>query len=278
MIPHHVFLGISLSAIWCMIRMMPKKASKKREADTTSVRERAYGHIQQKIATGAFPPGSAISELTIAKDLRISRTPIREAVAQLVSEGLLEELNRGVIVASLSRQDIIELYDLREALEVHAINKAAQRPIPEADHKLLQDMVNGILALEKELKGASRKALTPEQMHQFVNFDLGFHRLLIRLALNSRILRVVNQTRLLIRIFALERPGYNLTELQRIRGEHSEILDAVIKQDPATAAEVLRKHISLSCRERLETYDQREREHSLREQFPFDHPALLAEA
>lgn len=249
---------------------MPKKTTKVTERDNTSVRDRAYAHIQQNIASGSLLPGGAISELTIAKQLKISRTPIREAIAQLVSEGLLEELNRGVVVASLSRQDITELYDLREALEVHAIDKTARRPIPEPDLKLLQDMIGGLQALEKELKSSPKKVLTPEQMHQFVNYDLGFHRLLIRLALNSRILRVVNQTRLLIRIFAMERHGYNSAELQRIRSEHERILDAILKQDPALATEVLRTHIRQSCSERLETYDQRERESSLREAFPFD--------
>lgn len=249
---------------------MPKKTAKKREADSTSVRDRAYGHIQQKIATGALPPGSSISELTIAKELRISRTPIREAIAQLVSEGLLEELNRGVIVTSLKRQDIIELYDLREALEVHAIDKAARRHIAEADIKLLQSMIDGILVLEKALKSSSKKVLTLEQMRQFVNHDLGFHRLLIRLALNSRILRVMNQTRLLIHVFALERPGYSVSELQRIRSEHTAILEAVMKQDPEVAKDLLRKHINLSCNERLETYDYHERESSLRESFPYN--------
>jgi DNA-binding GntR family transcriptional regulator len=248
---------------------MPKGTPKVVDRESTSVRDRAYTHIQQKIASGVLAPGGAISELTIAKELRISRTPIREAIAQLVSEGLLTELNRGVIVASLTRQDILELYDLREALEVHAIQKAAHRPVPKPDGKLLQEMIDGLATLEKELKTSSRKVLTPEQMRQFVHYDLGFHRLLMRLALNSRILRVVNQTRLLISIFALERHGYTIAELQRIRSEHAKILDAILKQEPGVAASVLREHIKVSCAERLETYDQRERESSLREAFPF---------
>lgn len=253
-----------------MMALMPKAPAKTIKRESTSVRERAYSHIQQKIASGALAPGGAISELTIAKELRISRTPIREAIAQLVSEGLLEELNRGVVVTSLTRQDIVELYELREALEVHAIDKTARRPVPEPDQKLLQEMIAGVASLEKDLKSSSRKVLTPDQMRQALHYDLGFHRLLIRLALNSRILRVLNQTRLMIRIFAMERPGHNLADLQRIRSEHTKILSSILNQEPERAAEALRHHIRLSCAERLEAYDQRERESSLREAFPFE--------
>jgi DNA-binding GntR family transcriptional regulator len=252
-----------------MINAMAKKTAKKQQNESASVRERAYSHIRQKIAEGALAPGGPISELTIAKELRISRTPIREAIAQLVSEGMLQELNRGVIVTSLERQDIIELYDLREALEVHAIGRVAGRPIAEADVELVQRMIDGILALEKEIKGSARKVLSTAQMNQFIQHDLGFHRLLIRLAMNSRVLRVMNQTRLLINVFALERPGYSASDLQRIRGEHTAILQAVMKRDPVLAMDLLRKHIQLSCSERLDIYDFHERNSSLREPFPY---------
>lgn len=248
---------------------MARRPSKTSPQDATSVRDRAYTYIQEKIGNGQLAAGSSISELTIAKDLGISRTPIREAVAQLVAEGMLEELNRGVIVARLSRQDIIELYELREALEVFAVGKAASRALTGgADIKLLEGMIDGIATLEKELRKSGKKILDAAQMHRFVTHDLGFHRLLMRLALNGRILKVVNQTRLLIRVFAMHRNGYTVAELERIRGEHTEILQLLVKQDASGAMRALSRHIQVSCRERLDTYDQWDREISLRETFP----------
>ena len=79
------------------------------------MRERAYFLIQQKIVSGELMAGAAISEVSLAKELNSSRTPIREAIGQLVSEGVLEQIpNRGTIVTQFDRQDILELYELRK--------------------------------------------------------------------------------------------------------------------------------------------------------------------
>src|ERR1700712_3847581 len=92
-----------------------------------TIREKAYQYIQSRIADGDLPSGSAISELLLAKELGSSRTPVREALGQLVSEGLLEQTpNRGTIVVRLSREDIVDLYELREALEVYVVAKVAR--------------------------------------------------------------------------------------------------------------------------------------------------------
>ena len=93
-----------------------------------SIRERAYLHIQQLLLSGKLEAGSSVSEQLLARDLGSSRTPIREAMNQLAAEGLLEQSpNGGMIVAQLGREDIIELYELREALEVYAVGKMRAR-------------------------------------------------------------------------------------------------------------------------------------------------------
>jgi DNA-binding GntR family transcriptional regulator len=98
---------------------MKKSAEGGRRTAPDSVRAKAYLHIQRKIAAGELPTGSALSELALAKGLGSSLTPIREAIGQLVAEGFLEQTpNRGAVVVQLTRQDIVELYELREALEV----------------------------------------------------------------------------------------------------------------------------------------------------------------
>ena len=107
---------------------MKRKAPANHRRADRSAREKAYVLIQQKIARGELPPGSAVSEIPLAQELGSSRTPVREALGQLVAEGLLEQTpNRGAVVVQLGRQDIIDLYELREALEVYAVGKAAAR-------------------------------------------------------------------------------------------------------------------------------------------------------
>jgi DNA-binding GntR family transcriptional regulator len=248
---------------------MKTKASHPKARDDRSIRQKAYFHLQQKIASREFPAGSALSELSVAKELGISRTPVREAIGQLVAEGLLEQIpNRGVVVIQLTRNDIVDLYELREALEVYAVGKAARRPLDPADLHRLQNFADEITVLRDELLKGGKPELNPEQMHRFVVCDLGFHTLLMRVAANARILKVVNETRLLIRIFAIRRTGHNVADLERIYQQHCDVLQAVSERDPDRAMRLLSEHIQNSQRERLAEHDHWERENSLREHLP----------
>jgi DNA-binding GntR family transcriptional regulator len=234
-----------------------------------SSRERAYLHIQRKIVSGELRAGQSISELSLAKEIGISRTPIREALRQLVTESILEQgPNGGMNVVRLTRQDIIDLYELREALEMFAVAKAARQVVRKVDLDRLQAMTDPILALRDELKHSGNAELDEDQMNRFVAYDLGFHVHLMRMAANARILKVVNETRLLMRIFGMRRKGHTVALLDDIHSRHSEILDAVAKQDPERATRAISEHIELSQNERLADFDQWELETSLRETLP----------
>jgi DNA-binding GntR family transcriptional regulator len=233
------------------------------------MRERAYHLIQQKIVSGELVAGAAISEVSLAKELNSSRTPIREAIGQLVSEGVLEQIpNRGTIVTQFDRQDILELYELREALEVYAVEKVSQREIDSSDRQRLHGLVDEVRNLHEELTAAHGSGLNQEQMQRFVRADLGFHTLLLRLAGNRRILKVVQDTRLLIQIFSIRREGHDADLLLQIHGFHREILDAVARSDGEAAKRLLREHIQLSRQERLQSFDRLEREASLSRSLP----------
>jgi len=234
-----------------------------------SMREKAYIHIQRKIAARELTGGSSVSELLLAKELGISRTPIREAMGQLVAEGLLDQIpNRGVVVVQLNRRDIIDLYELREALEVYAVGKAAQHQVNRSDLSRLQELADGILVFKAELEGSGKPVLNSEQMHRFISCDLAFHTLLMRIAANRRTLKVVNETRLLIRIFTMHRDGHKIADLEQIHRYHCDVVQAIARQDHASAMRVLSEHIQASLRERVEQYDHWEREMSLRESEP----------
>jgi DNA-binding GntR family transcriptional regulator len=257
---------------------MKKSAERSRRTAPDSMRVKAYLHIQRKIAAGELPAGSALSELALAKDLGSSRTPIREAIGQLVAEGFLEQTpNRGAVVVQLTRQDIIELYELREALEVYAVGKAARARFPVSELQRLQGLADEILTLKAELESSGGEALNPRQMHRFMACDLGFHTLLMRTAGNARILKVVNETRLLIRIFAIRRTGHRVAELEKIHHQHRAILQAVGEGQTERAMHLLADHIQTSLRERLDAFDQWDREKSLRDTIPefFELPLIV---
>jgi DNA-binding GntR family transcriptional regulator len=238
-------------------------------ARDVSIREKAYLYIQQLIAQGTLAPGSGISELLLAKDLGSSRTPIREAMNQLVAEGLLDQSpGGGMVVSQLTREDIVELYDLREALEVYAAGKIARLEMRPIDKDRLQALVDEIGKMEKELVKSKRNTLDEAQMERFIRCDMGFHALLMSMSHNSRLQKIINDTRLLISIFAIHRGGHDATSLKSIREYHQMILDAVARQDSEAAMRALSRHIQASQQERLNEYDEWKRESSLRQNMP----------
>lgn len=248
---------------------MARRKSKRRNALGTSVRERAYLHIKKLVADGVLGPGLPVSELVLAKELGSSRTPIREAMKQLDAEGLLEQnRNGGMIVAQLERDDIIELYELREALEVYSVGRVASFPLRPADRDRLQSMLDQILALKGDLESRNQPELDEEQNQRFIESDLGFHALLMSMTGNSRIQKILHDTRLLIRVFAIRRHRHSTRELQSIYDYHQQILNAVAAQDGEAAMKSMAAHIQTSQRERLNEYDHWRRETTLRRHLP----------
>jgi DNA-binding GntR family transcriptional regulator len=234
-------------------------------SDDRPIRERARAHIQQKIINGELPAGSAISELALSKELGSSRTPIREAVGQLVAEGLVELIpNRGAVVAQFGRSDVLELFELREALEVYGVRKVASSGLRETEVARLREVVAEPLQLKDELVRCGAACLDAGQMRRFMASDLAFHTLLLHAAGNRRILKVVNETRLLIRIFEFPHARHSVEQLVRIHSQHTGILEAIVKRDPAQAAESIATHIAGSREERLNAFDTQERDSSLR--------------
>jgi len=240
---------------------MPRRSTTHHPEQTHSVRRQAYLLIQKKIASGELKAGTLISEVALARELGSSRTPVREAAGQLLAEGLLElSPGGGIVVTQLTRQSILDLYELREALEVFAVGRAAMKSIRPTDRQHLEETLEQTRTLIAELETTGNRELDSEQMKRFSLSDLAFHALLIRLAANIRILKVVNETRLMIRIFAIRRSGHKRVELERIYRHHMEILQAVVNQDVELARKLLSDHIQASARERLDEFDMWERE------------------
>ncbi len=229
-----------------------------------SARQRAYEFIQGKIQSGDWPGGTVVSELALSRELGSSRTPVREAVRQLAGEGFLEQApNRTMAVARLTRADIAEIYELREAIEVYAVGKAARFTLGPAVVERLRSFLQQSDNLRSELEKSGQPRLNDEQMSRFIQADLGFHTLLLHAAANHRMLKLVSETRLLIRIFSIRRDGHSAAQLRAIQQQHEAILNAVENGRGEEAKAILAEHISASGLERMEAYDHWERERAL---------------
>src|SRR6478672_13616622 len=90
--------------------------------------QRVYDHLRAEILSGRLGPGAELAEVALAEQLGVSRGPIREAIGRLASEGLVTvRPRRGAVVSSLSKEEFLELYQVREALELMAVRLAVPR-------------------------------------------------------------------------------------------------------------------------------------------------------
>lgn len=228
--------------------------------NSQSLQAKAYRYIQAKILAGEFSGGEVLSEQALSREIGVSRTPIREALGKLTGEGFLEQVRgRGTAVKKPSRVDVMENFELREALEVYAVGKVARQGLPEAESARLNELCRQLDAMADELEERGDRRLTRKEMEQFLSIDLQYHLLILRAAGNRRIVKLVRDARLLIRILAMPHETHDLEQLRRINADHRGILDAVLAGDAARSVNLCETHIRRSMQERLEQHDRWER-------------------
>jgi len=221
-----------------------------------SLCQRAYRHLQQRILSGDLPAGAVVSELSLAKEIGIGRTPVREAIRQLQLEGLVEQVPRyGTIVCKPGRQDLIELYQVREALEPYAVGLAAER-ISGADLAVLEKLCDKVRSIAHELRDSRAERLEGSLLQLFLSADMAFHMLLIRAAGSGRIVKIVGDTRMFNRIFGVQRHVHDLAIVARALHFHRRILRAVKKKDAEEASRWTALHIRTGLRQVLRQFDQ----------------------
>ena len=100
--------------------------------DKASLREKVFKVSRESILEGKYKPGDALRETTIAKELNVSRTPVREAIRQLELEGLVHSIpNKETVVTGVSQEDVQDIFMIRSSLEGMAAKLAAERITPE---------------------------------------------------------------------------------------------------------------------------------------------------
>ena len=113
-----------------------------RAFDNLTLSQRVYQHLREEILSDRLPPGTELSEVAISTELAISRGPIREAMGRLAAEGLINiRPRRRAEVRSLTPQELIDAYEVREALEVLAVRLAVPR-VTEADLTRLDQLID----------------------------------------------------------------------------------------------------------------------------------------
>ncbi len=217
--------------------------------------QRAYAYICTRLGSGEVAPGSRLCHRALAKEIGISFTPLREAINQLASKGLVEHHpGLGSFVPDPSNEDISHLYDLREALECHAVAKLAGQ-MSDADLAEMAGHNDKLLVIIDELEQAGRSRQDPRQRERWLLADAMFHVTLLRAAGNPRVLKIVQELQLMSRIFIrpIEPPG--LETLRCAHETHDRILEALERGDAGQARNAMAEHIRRRFRAILEIRD-----------------------
>ncbi len=98
-----------------------------REHKSISIADQIFEQLERDILSGLYPKGEILSEMSLAKQLGVSRTPVREAIRRLEQENILEETSRGLTVVGISHEDMLDMYDIRLQIEGMSARRAAER-------------------------------------------------------------------------------------------------------------------------------------------------------
>ncbi len=200
----------------------------------TTLVDRVHQRLWDGILSGRLQPGDWLRIQELARTLKVSDTPIREALIRLQQSGLVETIPHvGTRVRRFTRQDIEESFDLREALECFALQQAGLRVPPPTLARLKKQLLDADAALDA---GSTDEAVAA---------DVALHMELIRAAGNSRILALFTTLLDQVRMFA----GFgNRTPEgpRRFLTMHLRIVDLLIKRNLAGAVRLMREHMQLA--------------------------------
>ncbi|MDW8807776.1 GntR family transcriptional regulator [Streptomyces scabiei] len=197
-----------------------------------AVRERVLGTLRQDIIAGRLRPGDRLVERELAERFGVSRVPVREAIRALVAEGFVHfETPRRTVVRRLTRADVAELFELREALEVYAAGLAASRATPES------------LAELAALLDRAAEATRADDAETITDINTRFHDRVLAMAGNSLLISVMEPVDGRLRWLTSQN-----TEWPQLLTEHRELYDAIASGDPARARAHALTHVRTNYR------------------------------
>jgi DNA-binding GntR family transcriptional regulator len=214
-----------------------------------SILDKTYSHIRKSIVDGAYKPGQRLRALRLAKELKISRTPVKEALGRLEQEGLLRrELGSGYVVRGLSVSDILDLYKVREVLEL----EAAREALPNLTEEALRAMRGALAEADVLLK--------KNKLNNFLRANRKFHNIIVSCTRNSVLQEILNNLDARFWSIGTIVVSVNSQRAQDIRRENHAILDALAARDIKNVERAVRAHVR-GAAENIRLVTEREPQH-----------------
>ena len=197
-----------------------------------ALHEQVAHRLRQMLVENRIPPGAKLNERELAEVLKVSRTPLREAIKMLAAEGLVELLpNRGAIAVSLSEADVLNTFEVMAGLEALSGELAAQRISGEE------------LAEIKAMHFEMMAAYTRSDLSNYYRLNAQIHRAINAAAKNPVLTTTYNQVN--ARLQALRfRSNQDGAKWKRAVKEHEKMIAALEARDPAAMREVLLTHLN----------------------------------
>ncbi len=199
--------------------------------ESPNLRDKVYEILKKSIIFQEILPGEKIDEEAIAKQLGVSRTPIRETLCRLENEGIVKIVpRRGAFVVKHSREKITEIMMVREALEGFAARLAADNVSKQA--------IEQMRSLFRDFSESNIR----DRSREYTQADLEFHNFVIKTSKNNLLINLMNtlndhvQMLRLLTVTHEGRPEQSLIE-------HFNIIEAIEKKDPSLAESLMREHI-----------------------------------
>ena len=224
------------------------KVLKTTKQDSDSLTQRVYKNLRTAILSGKIAGGTRLVESTLAADMQVSRTPIREALHKLALEGLLYSIPRaGYIVEEMSDYDIQDLFTTRMIIEQIAARLAMEKITEEELKRLALNIKKTDEVLESGLT------------EKMADLDMAFHGILYK-ATRSKTLYQICQTlsdhTLKYRIALIHLPEI----AQKTRDGHSKIYKAILSKEPSQVDEAIQSHLQLAKRDIKELLERKRHE------------------
>ena len=201
---------------------------------SVSLGERVYQLLREYLRSGQVSWGEPLREAALAARLGVSRTPVREALGRLASEGLAEAHGRSFTVPALASEDLEDIYELRLLLETDAVRQAARRD----EH---DDGTADVKRALAEAEAAHKRA----DAEGFIAANSRFRAAWLSMVRNRRLVRTVEFYADHVRALALLTLGDPQRQKIVLRGM-KDILSALEKRDEAEAVEAMRRYLSIS--------------------------------
>ncbi len=199
--------------------------------------ETAYAELLSSIRNGVFQPGDRLREEDASERLGLSRTPVREALRRLESDGIVEHRPRlGAVIRRLDHSEVVELYEMRVMFETKAAEMAAKHGTM-AEFEVLEDL-NRRIAEQREAPSAA--AALNQEFHQGL-YLAGRNSFLLESA------RSLNYSLLLVGPTTLT----DEARIDTVVAQHQAIIDGLREGEPVAAGEAAETHLMTSLRERL---------------------------